>query len=245
MLSDNAEDRFFGGWDGTVYIRVKRKTTNENVSPLIKSTWRQRYGYGDYAPNGYAGCVAVAMGQIMRYHEYPASYDWDAMAYNYATDATAKFLWEIGTNVNMDYTADDGSSSNITYACKAFINNYGYGKSKIVAHTTAQTLGQLRKNRPLYMRGENTEEGHAWVCDGYKSSETTAYYELMAIDKSTFDHEKKPYYRVLYSCSKRINSTTTFHMNWGWGNSGGYYADSSTLNYTNSRQDIIDIYPTK
>ena len=40
------------------------------VGPLITSAWEQTDVYNDSCPT-YAGCVAVAMGQIMRYHRWP------------------------------------------------------------------------------------------------------------------------------------------------------------------------------
>lgn len=40
------------------------------VGPLLTSAWEQKDAYNDSCPS-FAGCVAVAMGQIMRYHKWP------------------------------------------------------------------------------------------------------------------------------------------------------------------------------
>jgi len=40
------------------------------VGPLITSAWEQTDVYNDSCPT-YVGCVAVAMGQVMRYHKWP------------------------------------------------------------------------------------------------------------------------------------------------------------------------------
>ena len=40
------------------------------VGPLLTSTWGQSGLYNDSCPS-YVGCVAVAMGQVMRYHRWP------------------------------------------------------------------------------------------------------------------------------------------------------------------------------
>ena len=42
----------------------------KTVGPLITSTWGQSGSYNDSCPT-IAGCVAVAMGQVMRYHQWP------------------------------------------------------------------------------------------------------------------------------------------------------------------------------
>lgn len=49
------------------------------VAPLVKSKWNQttvggKKVYNYYVPNGYTcGCVATALAQLMRFHEYPSS----------------------------------------------------------------------------------------------------------------------------------------------------------------------------
>lgn len=245
-LEQKAEDRFFGGFDGTVYIRVKNKVTKEKKGPLLKSTWNQVGTYGEYTPNGYAGCSAVAVGQIMRYHEYPTSYNWDAMAYNYPTDVTAQFLYEIGLKENMDYTGSQGSPASINDACSAF-RQYGYTSSKVVNHASSTIMSQIRNFWPIYMRGTTSGEdkGHAWVCDGFDYTCYDYPYEVMAIDKSTFDYTGKPYYRCIYSYNV-MDYSTYFHMNWGWGGLDNGYFDDSTLKdkkYLTARKDIINIHP--
>ena len=42
----------------------------QTVGPLVTSAWSQTDSYNDSCPS-FAGCVAVAMGQVMRYHKWP------------------------------------------------------------------------------------------------------------------------------------------------------------------------------
>jgi photosystem II stability/assembly factor-like uncharacterized protein len=42
----------------------------KTVGPLVTSAWSQTDAYNDSCPS-FAGCVAVAMGQVMRYHKWP------------------------------------------------------------------------------------------------------------------------------------------------------------------------------
>lgn len=41
------------------------------VGPLITSRWGQEEYYNDSCPSPYVGCMAVAMGQVMRYYNWP------------------------------------------------------------------------------------------------------------------------------------------------------------------------------
>lgn len=247
-LAVNAEDRFFDGFANTVYIRALSVNTDEKVQPLLKSTWSQTGGYGAHVPNGIVGCVAVAVGQIMRYHEYPLSYNWNAMAYSSSTDVTALFLSEVGGKVLMDYSNPNYSSSNEYRACTA-LKGYGYKNSQLIQHSTSYLVGQLKQKRPVFMKGVGNGEGHAWVCDGYNQKRTVTYYEVMALDKSYWDDTKQFSYRAMYSTN--LNTVHAYyHMNWGWGgfDDGYFYEDAvnpGQYNFSTNRQDIIDIYPVK
>lgn len=248
-LVADAEERFFDGFAQTVYIRALSVNADEEVKPLLQSTWRQSGGYGIHVPNGIAGCVAVAIGQIMRFHEYPVLYNWSAMAYNYSTDMTALFLAEIGEKVGMDYSKPNYSSSNEYKACNA-LKGYGYKNSQLKKHDAVSIVGQLKQQRPVFMKGVSNGEGHAWVCDGYNHKQTVTYYEVMGLDKAYWDHTKQFSYRAMYSTNLNTVYYTYYHMNWGWGGSqDGYFYENAVnptpYNFSTDRQDIIDIYPVK
>ena len=90
-------------------------------------------------PDGHAlvGCVAVSMGQVMHYWEYPqygnddhgynspygylyadfqnTFYDYDNMANNYATVASALLLYHAGVSVNMGYGTDGSGANSIKF----------------------------------------------------------------------------------------------------------------------------------
>ena len=56
--------------------------------PLLNTEWYQTGGFNDDLPyiscNGsnfqvYAGCVPIAMAQVMKYYQHPTNYNWSAM----------------------------------------------------------------------------------------------------------------------------------------------------------------------
>jgi len=72
------------------------------VEQLVKSKWNQHYVcgrscYNYYTPNGYhCGCVATAMAQIMRYHEYPKSTGIGRVLFLIEVDGTPEYVYTRG-----------------------------------------------------------------------------------------------------------------------------------------------------
>ena len=96
----------------------------EAVSPLLTTKWGQGYPYNGLCPDygndrAAAGCVAVAMAQIMNYHRWPERgsgvvdgtdlsthvYDWAHIkdSYAYTTDGS-------GTRIPADFTESEGKA---------------------------------------------------------------------------------------------------------------------------------------
>ena len=193
-------------------------------APLLSTTWNQGKYYNEKCPKDpegpdghvYAGCVATAMTQIMKYYNWPlrgkgrhsyesdygtlsvnfgrTRYKWKKMpnklsSYN---NSVATLLYHAGVAVDMQYSAE-GSGAYMRDADKALKTYFRYQTSgrafkNNMTTTEWETLlkTELDKNRPVFYAGYGTG-GHAFVCDGYDYS----------------DKNNKKY-----------------HFNWGW---GGYY----------------------
>lgn len=241
----------YGGRANNTFILVKRDDNYQSVGPLVQTHWSQKNGYNQCIPNKYpVGCVAVAMGQIMKYHEYPQYYAWDQMANNYATSATAEFLYEIGQQVNMEYDAN-GSSSNINNALSAFKNYFGYTSAQKISHSYMKVLSELKENNPVYMRGvDSSDGGHAWVCDGYYSITVMDEYVVYILEDTYGEGEPLGMTYIDSDLGPILASNLAFHMNWGWNSHDGYFTDDDInidglgYNFSKHREDIISLYPT-
>ncbi|HEY8935008.1 MAG TPA: C10 family peptidase [Cyclobacteriaceae bacterium] len=130
-----------------------------------------------------AGCVAVAIGQIMRYWGYPiADYDWCNMPNaltgnptNTQIDAVAKLLADIGPKVDMKY-CNDGCDSQAWHDMVSTFKSYGYPNctqifllpdvaSFAIWKKTIKT--EIQSGRPVFYSGSTKSgSGHAWVIDG-------------------------------------------------------------------------------
>lgn len=221
------------------------KYGQSQAGPLIGTIWDQLNEYNALCPPGcYAGCVAIAMAQIMKYHEWPLKYDWGSMKDSVATSSSQKLIADIGIAVNMEY-GKDGSSAGINDAVRGF-SSMGY---KVVKkkHNVNDVITEVESNhRPVYMRGHTTAlKGHAWVCEGVRSygygmsyfveyrtpNSTTSTYSSCG-DRSWYD----PY-------TMSVSGSTYFYMNWGWnGASNGWFSTGSVNtdngNFVNDRQNL-------
>lgn len=250
-------------YDNNTYTSDWQRLTNnqfdrsvQDVGPLLSTTWDQGQWYNYYCPpasggqggKAWAGCVATAMGQIMKYYNYPAkgfssvsyyendngiltanfgntTYAWSSMGNTAASgnyQAIATLLYHLGVSVYMDY-GGSGSGAYSEDVIPSLSTYFNYDPSTMkfndkANYSAAQWVALLKAdldlNHPVYYAGSTaTNEGHAWVCDGYRSSD----------DK--------------------------FHMNWGWsGTSNGYFAVTTNISaggwtFTKNFRTVTGIQP--
>ena len=189
---------------------------HEQTGPLLETRWSQGRGYNEsvrffYCPDGTTptGCVATAMSQVMRYWEYPSSYNWSIMPnqitedtpLDNSTNEIAELMYDVGLSVTMEYSCFS-SGAYTSKARNALVNTFGYASYASYVNFNANTIvQQLEWNQPVILRGEDSSQGgHTWVCDGCRRIKYTTihnpgtYYEY---ETYTFSH----FY---------------LHMNWGW-----------------------------
>ncbi|HNX01581.1 MAG TPA: C10 family peptidase, partial [Candidatus Cloacimonadota bacterium] len=139
---------------------------NRNVAPIIQTNWGQGTYYNYYCPSGTpVGCVAVAMGQIMKHWSFPAmgtgshsyscppygtqtanfgttSYSWSLMPSSLTTNNTylATLLYHLGVSVNMQY-APGGSGAYDNDAKSALTTYFGYKSTSSLIQKSGYTGG--------------------------------------------------------------------------------------------------------
>ncbi|WP_025741786.1 C10 family peptidase [Aquimarina pacifica] len=224
------------------------QNSSETVGPLMTTEWGQGGLYNDLVQfenctTGTAptGCVATAMAQVMRFHESPANYNWDAMPDNSGSNATAILMRDIGNAVSMEYTCTT-SGANMNNAAVALMANFGYQSVSYTGFDRDDVIQQIRWRRPVILSGYRTKDedcflwwcsssysnGHAWVSDGFRK-----------------------YKRCNYDDYGNLYSTSTYyylHMNWGWdGSENGFYNwndwSPGTRDYQYKKEMIINIRP--
>ncbi len=212
------------------------ENTYVTKGPLLQSKWGQGSGYNDNVRfkncttgTSPTGCVVTAMAQIMKYHESPTFFNWSQMP-NLSGSATTSALMEfIGNAVGMNYSCTS-SGADSEDAKDAFRSIFGYSNATYTDFNSSTVKQQIGRNLPIYLAGYASEkrcflgwcsytDGHAWVCDGYKS---TRFCESG-------------------------NTYLLLHMNWGWnGNSDGWFAYNNwnpNLNFQYKKRMIYNIHP--
>lgn len=217
------------------------------VTPLLTTTWDQDCYYNDSVPEHpqgecghcYAGCVATAMGQVMKYHNYPpvgtgsniygtgnysnihvdfsqASYNWAAMPNSITTNNSyiAQLLYHAGVSVNMGYDFD-GSGASSQDAAYAFADHFGYADYAFFAE-----------------RDNTSDEFWIQLIDNELRCRRPVYYSGHS---SSGGHA--------FVCDG-IDNSNRLHINWGWGgSSNGYFMLSSMLGFNDGQAAIFGVEP--
>ncbi|RJE73036.1 C10 family peptidase [Reichenbachiella sp. MSK19-1] len=228
--------------EGGIYQIVEIEILEE-YGPLLSTRWAQRSPYNALVPlncpshdSGKAptGCVATAIAQIARYHEYPSNkYNWQIMPdwpttiedIDAANLEIARLMRDVGVWVGMNYGCGE-SSAGTGDIVNVFKNKFNYlsggiHEARSLEEAEPLVKADLKKGLPVIMAGhehyttwswlfwEETfyQDGHVWVCDGYAKDRVRM-----------INHNNKQFYFFLYEF---------YHMNWGWGYSGMGSADNN------------------
>ncbi|UOY05907.1 C10 family peptidase [Muricauda sp. SCSIO 64092] len=202
-------------------------TLDFQYGPLLSTNWGQGAGYNNSAPdygctdyiNGRTptGCVATAMSQIMRYYEYPSSYNWSIMPNNIGSDETSRLMRDAGDSVGMNWGCS-GSGAQTSNVPNALKSTFGYSSANYTDFSIPYTKTELSLGYPVILRGGERvtkwlifnvyDNGHAWVCDGIRE-----YTVPVRIQAGRWGY--------ITTCQ----NAWTYHMNWGWsGSHNGWYS---------------------
>ncbi len=209
--------------------KITHKSRTE-ITPLLKTEWNQEYPYNILCPkvDGHetvTGCVATAMAQVMKYHNYPEhgkgshSYLWrpgeEELTFNYDS---IPFQWDkmdniynkessnearhavaelmLGCGISVDMHYEPGGSGAATVMMgESLIDIFGYSKSLWMP------------NRAYYGYDEWEDMIYADLAEGlpvlYSGAGTAGGHQFVCDGYS---------------------SDGFFHFNWGWGGlSNGYF----------------------
>ncbi len=218
---------------------VSRYASKSDVPILVPTRWDQEAPYYNLikSTTGKAyltGCVATAMSQVMKTHEWPVSGTGSKSYYD--------------TESKRNYSTNFGEH---TYDWANMLNTYGYSSS---SYTKAQgdAVAQL-----MYDAGVSVEMGYSEDGSGAMTEDCAyAFVNFFGYDKGV-KHAYRDYYTdtewadILYEelsngrpvmyggvadegghsfiCDGYLASTDKYHFNWGWSGSGDCYCSLSAV----------------
>lgn len=235
---EEASQGFFGSRDANT------------VDPLVSTRWNQDCYYNEYCPatsggwwggpcgHVYAGCVACAMAQVMKYWNHPVqgfgshsyvhstygeqsanfaatTYQWNAMPVQIweHNDAVATLMYHCGVSVNMNYSPE-GSGAQSADVETALRSYFGYCGAKY--------------------RQKSNYSDEVWT-------------EML---KAELDLSHPMYYSGSSGSSGHAfvcdgyDNNNLFHFNFGWSGSGDAFYSTYDVNGFSSGQAIVmNIYP--
>lgn len=218
----------------------QRRASKADVSPMMSYSWSQNYPYNYYCPqNCIAGCVPVAMAQILAFWGYPSTLP----AMSGYSDQNGHYLEALSSrSINYSNMTADDAAWLVRYAGQAvkasygqtstgapstvipstFVNVFGFGGNPLNIYRNAYNssdwddllYNELSKGRPFILNGQvgnDPNNGHSFICHGYSQG----------------------YYAV----------------NWGWGGKdNGYFAMEAMigngLDYSSELVACVNLSPT-
>ena len=238
-------------WDSPSRPVTRASVTIEPLIQVHWNQGKPYYNYcpSDAGGRAVVGCVAVGMAQAMTVAKWPkrpsgshsyvhsrygtiyidydqeSPYVWSKMfpGENEDKDQIARFLYQCGVSVDMDY-GPDGSGTQSSKVAKALVRYFGYSSKSIqflarskfsIDEWKALVIKELSEGRAVVYSGTDKKEqsGHCFNIDG-------------------------------------CDGTDMYHVNWGWGGHGdGYFRlddlrdDKMNLNYNDGQDVVIGIRP--
>ncbi len=224
-----------------------------SISSLLSTTWNQGAGYNAYCPANasgpggrvWAGCVAVAMAQVMKYWSYPTigsgshsyncpgygtlsanfgatEYSWGNMPLTTYNSSVALLLYHCGVAVNMNYSSS-GSG--------AYVGETQYNaRNALVQYFKYHSSANFKKKSSYSASAWNNlvvaeiDNGRPIIYQGYGADGGHAF----VVDG--------------------YQTTSYFHVNWGWsGAYDGYFYFSNlapgSSNFNQNQAGIFSLYP--
>ncbi len=181
--------------------------------PFIDTEWNQSEPFWDYCPidpvtdeRCYVGCVAVAVGQVLNYYEWPprlildefdnyrngrvdfpvsaVGLSLDTIDYNeegtdMSVETRARFLRALGQALNMAYGSSGSGAWSMDFD---FLNEFAFGSVMSVERGDTlfveKMIGSIIEGDPAILDMWEGLGGHEVVVDGYNSSDGSLHFNM-------------------------------------------------------------------
>ena len=249
------------------YQPATRNGASIVVEPLVTTAWNQWPYYNSLCPNYNTdeptptGCVATALAQIIKYHEWPAQgrgthgYYHDVYGYQYADFGSTTYQYDLmPTELDENSSADEVNAvATLMYHCGVALNmdydTWGSGAYDINVRVAAANYFDYDTK----MAFKNAREP-GWIIGTWDNTVVYDDDTWIAMLKSELDQHRPIYYGGHPQTDPSLelgghafvcdgyDADNFFHINWGWGNIGDEYysiAIGGGLGYDNYNQVVF------
>jgi len=212
-----------------------RTSSTMTVGPLLKTEWNQGFPYNKRMPKGCpqygnhkpAGCVAIALAQVIAYINPKVSASetyklsslrglWKISSTDNLANTVSEFVFYIAEGINTNYDCKE-SGAKLWDASDYLMERWSIKNEHTLFPIIywEEVRNCISKNLPVIVSGfkNNDNVGHAWVIDGYND--------------------------------RTGNNGVYVHCNWGWGTGNAWVlkenyaqANSSDDSYSQKSQII-------
>lgn len=248
-------------WRSLASRKHSKAVYDTTIGPLLTTTWDQSPYYNSLCPNGpngqaITGCVATAMGQLMKYWSWP---DTGAGSHSYIDDTYGPQSADFGATSydweNMpDYLNASSTSTEVNavatllYHCGVAVNMH-YGNATQGSGATHNAMGNLS-----FPCAENALRNNFKYSPNLRNTVRINFTddEWAALLKNEIDHLRPilysgldPYSHVAHEfICDGYDTTGFFHFNWGWsGNDNGFFSLGNLNSYDSSQNALIGVEP--
>lgn len=231
--------------DSTIFYYYEDEYDGDYVLPIVKTAWGQDGIYGQYCPNGIAGCVSTAIGQVITALHFPMSI---TLSVGMGTD------FSLGQSIVMPWSGMESHvkahSSSGYWTCSSYHNyigallrdigqrvvmhyyqsssgagfnmipgclaDYGFVCSPVASANISDIKSSLDNGHPVIMSGNLTSFSGGHAWVADGYKDCSVYRNHYA--QSPSQQEPTLLFREL------IGEVQALHINWGWdGVCNGYF----------------------
>jgi hypothetical protein len=236
------------------YFVPNDRSTTTVVPPLLTTTWDQGWPYNSLCPddpNGpgghvWAGCVATAMAQILKYHNYPSQglgsygYQWGSYPVTTANFGATTYNWSGMPN---SISTEDADVATLIYQTAVSCRSMWGSGSTGVGYTDQDPMSRSFVNyfRMAFSTIQYVSKGNytasAWdnLIQNELINNRPIYYRGDGVGSHGF-------------VCDGVDASNLYHFNFGWGGMyNGYFSLSAITpggnDFTNNQQAVIGIKP--
>ena len=237
------------------------------VEPLLKTTWKQSAPYNQYCPmrtnyssgeqeNCPVGCVALALGQIMKYYNYPEtgkgykSYQPFGLSETISADfENTQYKWELMRDSYFrlgsykKYTDEEADA----VATLLFHAGVSVGTIYAISGSSAFAYGNIPRDMVENFRYAEEDIRYLSRSDYEKEEWMELIFNELSNGRPIFYAGNSPESGGHAFVLDGYDATGKVHINWGWGGTDNGYYDIDLLDGENdfceNQSMVIGIVP--